>query len=514
MKLLRKTKKNNKTTKKQNKFKKKTRKNKKTTKKNSKNKKIYKGGTLDDSFLRCYDANLAKIQAAIRAFSGTHAIDPAIAEQFISNQISPVRRQAAKDLIDNTIYISLEEVASIIEQLIVRLYTENNLNADENIYIYSGLPEKSFYFMSVLALYYIRQNGYKEPQFIKELNPEIIGSIGINPIIILDDVSYSGSQLSTMLNKIYYKTVIKDKKPVPKFFILLIALNDFSKYKLSRVPIKATGPTFYDFTLSPFNLLYLPERLYTSLTYKLGFERYFYLHTFFSPFTPESPNISLYLDHKIADEVSTFTTSLTYGPIIPSNYNYDNIFDVFYLGGALQIFPYYFEFSKANPHMFLSIFEEFKTNNPDFFVQNPTISNLKNNREIENINNYLRAKLKTIDVIDVEISEPGIKFYPFINTCKDKPELLNVITDHEVINFDYGLFLIPKECIYKEESSEQSFSPGSVNNCSVGPIPMGYFNIYFKDMPIEKVIEINNKITGIKCPFSWYKKGEYQMICL
>ena len=138
---------------------------KRTLKKKYKTKRnvLGKAGVYDTLFLKGYDNNLEKVQNAIREYSGTHTIDRTIAERFIDRQISDVRKQAARDLIENTIYITLEEVSHIIEQLIIKLYTENNLNSAEFIYIYTGKPSKSFYFISILALYYIRLHGFKEP---------------------------------------------------------------------------------------------------------------------------------------------------------------------------------------------------------------------------------------------------------------------------------------------------------------------------------------------------------------
>ena len=39
------------------------------------------------------------------------------------------------------------------------------------------------------------------------------------------------------------------------------------------------------------------------------------------------PYVSIYLDHKLADEVSTFTTTLLYGQVIPNNASLNNLYD-------------------------------------------------------------------------------------------------------------------------------------------------------------------------------------------
>ena len=65
-----------------------------------------------------------------------------MAQSFIDSQITPLRRRAAKDLIDNTHYITLQDTIDIIYDLILRTYAdiETYYTAEErptaNIYIY------------------------------------------------------------------------------------------------------------------------------------------------------------------------------------------------------------------------------------------------------------------------------------------------------------------------------------------------------------------------------------------
>jgi hypothetical protein len=460
--------------------------------KTKKNNKKYKGGApFDESFLRCFPENLTKIEAAIVQFSGKHSIDIEIAEQFINGQISDVRKQAARDLVENTIYIQLAEVSSIIEQLIIKLYTEHNLNSAENIYFFSGQPEKSFYFMSVLALKYIRKNGFKEPtHFISELNDSLFDIIGSAPLVILDDVSYSGAQLSDMLSNIYFTRVVKSKKEIPNIFTMLIALNDFSKAKVSMVPSKKTGSGItLKSIVSPFKLLFLPERLYTPLIIRLGVERYFYLNVFFSPYTYSTPYISLYLDHKISDEASTYKNALLYGPIVPSNYDYNKMFITYDYANEIIPIPDIFE---PQTQFITNLYKDFNRSNS---------TNFKRNIEVVP---YLCQKLQTIDIF-----EPGIlhiSFKPFINECNQSPQLLENISDTDIINFNYSLFMSPQGCI-EEDKKECIVS-------DINQITNFFATEFFTTMSKEKAIEISKKIHSFRCPSSWYKKGEFKMICI
>lgn len=432
----------------------------------------YKGGSFDNTFLRCFPKNLTKIEAAIFQFSGKHYIIPEVAEQFINDQISDVRKQAARDLIENTIYITLQEVSDIVEQLIIKIYTEENLNSYEFIYFYSGQPEKSFYFMSVLALKYIKKHGFKEPRFISSLTNEIFDKIGTDPLVILDDVSYSGSQLATMLNKIYASRVIKDKKETPNIFIMLIALNDFSKKKLSKV-----SKGRYSSIASPFKLLFLPERLYTPLILALGIERYFYLNILFSPYTSNTPFMSLYLDHKIADEASTYKIALLYGPIVPSNYDYQTPLE------ECDYTRYILPSGEEGRALLASL------NN----------SNGTNLKDTSDINIYLCKKMMSMDTFQSVANH--ISFRPFIDECSQNPSLLENIHDTEITNFDYSLFIAPSGCIEGKDC------------VSSDDYTKFLFDEFFFKTPEEReeAVKISRRIHGYICPTSWYKKGILKM---
>lgn len=471
----------------------KTKKIRKHTRRSRNHYKKYKGGVgdfLDTNFVRCYENNLTKIFNAIQEFSGTHSINQKIASQFINNQLTDIRKQAARDLIENTIYITLQETSDIVEKLIVQAYTENNLNESPTIYFYSGMPSKSFYFLSILALYYIRKHGFKEPtHFIKNLkSDEIFEEIGNAPLIILDDVAYSGSQLSKMLNSIYFELVIKNKQNPPNIFILLTGLNDFSKERLEKVPIKISQRgTELAFTSTPFKLIFLPDRLYRPLINIIGIERYFYVNIFFSIYTPGVPIISTYLDHKIADTVSTYKKALTYGPIIPSNFDLSKFF-------TTADDSHFYEFITENDIDISNLVNDFNATNGTTF----TTTNL------QYLNEFLVNKLvKSEEEIIDKQSMPYIQFRPFINGCNSNPRLLQNINDPEIINLDYLLFMAPDDCIKGPCKSLNSIMETTLEEI-----------VENSQIPKQKAIEISDRINNFSCPESWYKEGPFQMTCL
>lgn len=451
----------------------------------------YKGGAIfNNSFRQNYRQNLGKIQQAIEKFSGKHAIDANIAAQFVHDQLSDVRKQAAQDLIDNTIYITLQEVSEIVEQLIVKLYAEHDLNSADDFYFFTGSPAKSFYFLAVLALYCIKKHNFKEPtQFVSELSDDVFDHVGNSPIIILDDVSYSGSQLSNMLGDIYYHRVIKVKRSAPNILVLLVALNTFSKRKLSRVPIlKTRSGIAYDFAVSPFKLIFLAERLYTPLILTLGIERYFYLNVFFSIHTENNPFMSLYLDHKIADDASTYTNALMYGPIVPSSFNYAELF------GEIETYH-------ILPDKSLFELDELNALVRDFnetFGININTSISENELAIK-LSEKLCAKLIEIESDIRQSNANQLQFKPFINTCNKSAELLKNASDLEIVNFDYVLFLPESDCLLGNRK------------CNLGN---GAMVSYLGDKveSVQNAVRINAKINSISCPFSWYKSGRLRIV--
>ena len=274
-------------------------------------------------FLQHFDTNLHRIGEAIRLYSGAHAIDPARAAEFVSRQHTPIRRRAAQDLIDHTVYITLNNVRDSVDKLVVRLNDEHGLfsnrrNNSGPVYMYVGNPAKSFYFISVLALDAIRKRGLKEPLPVHTLTPEMFDSA--HPIVLFDDISYSGTQMSNMFYRIYYDTVIIRKQPAPNLFAALVAANTVSLEKLTKVPLKRASKTFYSFIPSPFRVLY--DRRCPTLVESLEPERWVALVAFFTGLLI-SPPVSIYTDHKMADDVSTFKTALTYGPVVPMSYGRD-----------------------------------------------------------------------------------------------------------------------------------------------------------------------------------------------
>jgi hypothetical protein len=181
-------------------------------------------------------------------------------------------------LIDNTIYIKLKDTMKIVEQLVHQIYQRYAAMGEvRKPYIYCGEKTKSFYFFSVLALHYIKKHGYQIPTFLKAMSQDFMHNFD-SPLIIIDDAAYSAAQLAGLLGNLFYYRHINGR-PHLHITAALTALNTISLRKLSQVP---TRKSFFmrqevdmEFAPTPFEIMCLPQRMYTSLPIEIGLERYF-----------------------------------------------------------------------------------------------------------------------------------------------------------------------------------------------------------------------------------------------
>lgn len=442
---------------------------------------------IDDEFIEKYKKNKVKILHALK-LSGMHNINKKRQDAFINNQITPFRRRAAQDLIDNTHYITLKETFQIIETLILQVY--QIIDTTIPIYMYCGPNNKSFYFFACIALYCIEKYNTKNPNqklkipiFISNVTDDFLLTLGQSAFIIVDDVAYSGSQLAKMLDKYHYMVCIERQQPPPNIHVLLTALNDISMDRLSKVTLTKTntksrvtatqGPT-------PFNILFLQERLYPSLVRVLGIERYFYINLFFNAFLSSETNVALYLDHKVADTTSTYKNVYLYGPIVPSNYDMETIKNYIMIESA-YLHRAYDEVTNNQ------LYDQFKEENPDF-VEDIKYKP-KFDVKLKRVSKFLCDKAIKNDIVDRPAKE-YIQFYPFIEMCNNSSELKKIITNPNVINLNYTFFM---------------YDIGIHTDLTE-------YDYLIKDDSIEKIKEAILLLDSYRCPKNWYKEGKHKLI--
>lgn len=456
---------------------------------------------IDTNFLHNYPKNMVRIREALKE-SGKYKINKENVEKFITEQLTPIRREAAKDLIDSTIYIRLQDTMKIVEQLIHQIY-QNYAEKGETRkpYIYCGEPTKSFYFFAVISLYYIKKHGYQVPTFLKEMSGDFMRNFN-EPLIIIDDAAYSGAQLAGLLGNLFYYRHINGM-PHLNITAALTALNTISLSKLSQVPTKKSffmrKEIDMEFAPTPYHIVYLPERLYTSLPIEIGLERYFNINLFFNAILSSDTNIALYLDHKVADSTSTYKNVYVYGPIVPDDYDITQSRD--YELCKVCFFPNFTEQVRDD------LIREFIQENPEFLQikPNPFPYNASIGRAITY---FLHNKAIQRDIIDKPRYKKGIQFYPFIQKCSKSTKLKEIINNPDIKNMQYLFFM-------HDVVKSLDDLLGVMN---------GYSNEGYKDKALrdaenarnQAIINDNLRLVELleshRCPSPFYKKGLLQLI--
>ena len=289
---------------------------------------------IDHEFKEKFDESIHSLLQTMFAISGKHGIHSEKATQWVNAQKTPLKRRVARYFIQNTTYVTFREYFNGIGQLVKDNY-EHITNGAQQIILYVSSSKKSYYFSAVIALHFIKKFHFRAPDVYVHT---LFSENKADPILIFDDMSYSGSQMGDMLTKIYkscvptYTNDADAAIATPNIHILLYGLNSHSRRRLSeikrvkiegtvmkeykhlKIPIKTT--TCIDVT-SPFPIHYVNEY---KLLYELDVDMYHLVNFFFSPYLYGHPSLSIYFDHKIADDVSTYMKVLAFGPIIPGSY--------------------------------------------------------------------------------------------------------------------------------------------------------------------------------------------------
>ena len=451
---------------------------------------------IDTQFLVHYPKNMARIREALKE-SDKYKINQDNVQKFITEQLSPIRREAAADLIENTHYITLKETMDIVEQLIHRIYAKFAQTGEtRQPYMFCGPSTKSFYFFACISLFYIKKHGYQIPHFLKLLTPNFMEHFDAH-LIIVDDAAYSASQLAGMVGEIYYYRRQIGLRPLD-ITIALTALNTISLERLSKVPVEKSrrGVDLY-YLPTPYDIIYLPERLYTALPLQLGLERYFNLNLFFNAFLSSETNVALYLDHKVADSISTYKNVYVYGPIVPYDYTNDiPISRDFVICDLIQ-------FSNFKHKDIMRLLRRFVQENPDFLQLMPNaLSKPKDGFTITHnnkINYFLHNKAIQRDIIDKRYKQ-GIQFYPFIQKCSRSNKLKEIINNPEIKNMQYLMFMFDNGV---KEINE--FSDVAIRGYIDGQ------DLHNQQL-IENIIRLLDLLESHRCPSPFYKKGLLQLI--
>lgn len=257
-------------------------------------------------FYESYQYNINNILTYARTESGRHPINPAKAKLWIESQVNESRRRAAQNLINHTHYITFDRVMGAVKQLIFGIYQQVDPN---NVVLFTDGQNKSTYFLAVLAVQYIRELEYPDPQIaIGTLYEDgsLLSRFNRKHIIIMDDMAYTGSHITTILDTFAQKQ--DDGQPYitdASFYVGLVGCTA----RAARV-------------LSPYNIELYVDMWFDSLVGSVGEREFLELSYYFAPADRGYPMVSVYFDHKMADMVSTFSLTLLYGPVLPCNLGY------------------------------------------------------------------------------------------------------------------------------------------------------------------------------------------------
>ena len=165
---------------------------------------------ISKKFLKDYTLLLPHIHKIIETYSGTHSINKEKAQQWIDSQPNQSSKRAAKIIIDNTKYITLKNTATLAKNIITTHYKEIvEKHPKKTIYFVCGDRKKSNYWLSILALSYIKQYKLREPDYYFYLMDKTFEDPN-NLFIYYDDMSYSGGQIYSFINK--YVTIRLQQK--------------------------------------------------------------------------------------------------------------------------------------------------------------------------------------------------------------------------------------------------------------------------------------------------------------
>jgi hypothetical protein len=316
------------------------------------------------TFIRDYESKIAHI---LGRPSGKHAPDKAALERWVYAQASPRRRRAAQNLASNLVYISHRILIGYCRSLVQNMYTdpEKSIPSLPNkLKWFVGEKTKSSYFISLICYHFVQEAGYRLPDVILTDNFDL-DACDNSTIFVFDDMSYSGSQLFQLLEKIHLAAArrsLQSRAEVP-----VGDANGKPKFRASRGPppinldeAKFTVPDIRlgicvmtgksEETLKTFkypNRLKIGCSAYASSPFPNPYKRYFVriipdLEKILSPqdYTDcivyfnsysQSPPCICYFDHKVADGYSTFLHVLRFGIVPPTpskEMNYSEIYRI------------------------------------------------------------------------------------------------------------------------------------------------------------------------------------------
>lgn len=466
-----------------------------------------------------YEDTITNILRLRKKFSGKYRIDETRAKEWVARQKSDLKQYAANLLIENTDYVDyntfFEGIGELVDKVDAELKKEKYSAGaggagggapPERIYIYFGPKNKSFYFTAAIALYFMKQKNIVHPTHVllgaAEFEKIVRDTEHNYPILIFDDCSYSGSQMSEWianyyalnndvniilsiygLNRHSLSRLVKLRKPHQLFLKEWTAImNNHNMTPAQKNDAKKNYKEYWDSTIS---VLYV--RLFDTMVEKVGLKDALIVKTYFGETSYNgggvecnmNPMLSLYFDHKVADSVSTHFFALIYGPIIP------NSFAPF----QTSCFEYIEDYVK-----------EQKPINRYFETLDITMSKEEINKVIMDVYKDILEK----DVYDK--NDNILEFYPFIKSCKLNDEILDFIREYNIYYDDLKSFIMNE---YAGEGDDNYFYMAGESD----PVLLGLKEKYGMPLPYYQIHDYGRiKYKNIDCELADNNRSNYKKI--
>lgn len=528
------------------------------------------------NFLDSYDQYLDKILYAVENYSGKHSINMEKAEKWINSQPFPEAQESARNIIKHTKYITLKEVYNNIESLVLNQYKtilEKNEKKDRKIIMIVGKQDKSFFFLSVLAVYFMKKHNLRIPDEYQSTFIDFFKN-KTDTIICFDDMSYTGSQLGDMLKlSVDYNSLcelcdyIKKKydeykiinNDVTQYLKNIKEPKDMKKFdtEIKILKIQSKLINYLNTLIFNLNLNYLEkdvlrEEIKKDLLNLLS--------------NIQFPDINIFLlglnKHSL-HRLTSFTKSYTYILFLSKEFefHYENPFHINYYEmiplieelvneKELYYIVYYFSFMIC-PNVLL--YYDFKIadtvstianvynygpivpNDFDLYNYFPLIKGiieLEDNKKLLNKSfdtlnakeryNYLIMKYYTIPSNEPIFIDNNLSFCPFLNNCY---QVYSIINDTRMKNLNYLLMFIKDDLDiefiddFLSEMSIIEYEYRDIKDTEI--ILFIVLNEMSKNNHTNSAEEIKKEILytynfielikGQKCGLSFYKNPDYKI---
>jgi hypothetical protein len=388
-----------------------------------------------------------KIQDLLSMPSGQHEVDKERLNEWINAQASIRRRETARILSEHIRYITHSELITKCKELVNKMYNDptNPIPIENTLKWFVGPKNKSAYFIGILCYHFAKELNYRLPEVI--LSPSLkYNEFDKSTTFYLDDMSYSGSQIYQLLQKIYVTSAksseeyVNKKKAInldvvkEKYIDLRIGICFITERAKNQLDNFNFNSTVFSHGAYATHLIPNPyKRYYSEIIADLNsiLDPQIYTDTliYFNPFRDSS--CICYFDHKLADSNSTFTNLLRFGQVPPTKIDFSFIYK----------------------------------------------------HEDRKLSKYKRYYNQHTDVCDKDLTE--IEFIPFIKGCNEIDEKFK----EKLKKLPYHIFMMTLSGEKEEngENSEYSFYEIKTN-----------YELFNYKNSVDK-----------RCPHSWYKNAYF-----